>query len=296
MDEAEEQLEVVTIAQVRDPSGDAVRRAWTADDPGAPRADPFLLLEHTGPSTFGPASAPRTDGATVFKGLQALTLVYSGDLSQRSSNGGAAELGPGDALWTTAGTGVVGRQRRGPKLTREGGVLEAVRLWVNLPVAHKHVDPQARILRASEFPVIPLSQVGANYVRLVAGRWEAYTGPAKSFSPLTIADIYLDAGSNASLSLAPSWNTFVYVLSGRVDVEGEAAAAGSLVRLSGRDSVRLSAAALRNERDGAVHVLLLSGEPLSEPVVREGGIALNTEDGLRQAKLEARTGRYGTLT
>ena len=274
-------------AQVGD--GFYVQRALPIAGRGLAGLDPFLLLDHAPPTTFGPAATPRGVGPHPHRGFETVTLLYRGDLRHRDSAGNAGLLGVGDVQWMTAGSGSVHEELHGPLLTREGGALELVQLWVNLPARDKGAPPHYQNLRAGTFPVVPLTEAGGNYVRLVAGVWEGFTGPAKTYTPLTVADVYLDAGVETAIALDERWHTGVYLLEGGIEVNGQAVD-------------RHGVATVRDEREVAIkafaktHLLFLSGLPIAEPIAHSGPFVMNTEEEVRIAAREYREGLYGALS
>lgn len=273
-------------AQVGD--GFYVQRALPIKGRGLAGLDPFLLLDHAGPTTFGPVASPRGVGPHPHKGFETVTLLYRGDLRHRDSAGNSGLLGVGDVQWMTAGNGIVHEELHGPGLTAEGGSLELVQLWVNLPARDKSVAPHYQNLRAAAFPVIPLTEGGANHVRLVAGVWEGYTGPAKTYTPLTVADVYLEAGLETQIALDKRWNTGVYLLRGGVSVNGQALDRHGIATVHDEAEVTIKAF-------GESHLLFLSGLPIAEPVASSGPFVMNTEDEVQTAVREYREGLYGTL-
>lgn len=268
--------------------GSAVQRALPLPGRGLAGLDPFLLLDHVPPATFGPAASPRGAGPHPHKGCETVTLLYQGDLRHRDSAGNAGRLDAGDVQWVTAGNGVVREESHGPRLTAQGGVLELVRLWVNLPARHKRAPPRHTDLRAASFPLIPLTTAGANFVRLVAGAWEGYTGPARTHTPLTVADVYLEAGIETTVALDAHWHTGIYLMSGGVEVDGQGVERYGIATVRDETRVRIKAFA-------ASHVLFLSGLPIGEPIASSGPFVMNTEEEVRVALREHGEGLYGRL-
>ena len=280
---------VFAAAPARVGDGFAVHRALPLrghDDPHA--LEPFLLLDHAGPTTYGPAATPRGVGAHPHRGFETVTLAYQGDLAHRDSAGNGGVLNPGDVQWMTAGRGVVHEEKHGPELSRHGGTLEMVQLWINVPKRHKREAPRYVDYRASEFPVLPLGAGGSNFVRLVAGRWGRYVGPAKPYTPLTIADLYLEAGAEFDVTLDAAWNSALYPLEGAADINRTRVASRFIATLTGADRVSVRAAT-------DCHLLLLSGEPIGEPIAARGPFVMSTEDELTEAMAGFQRGEYGQL-
>ena len=269
--------------------GFVINRAIPLQGLGLEAMEPFLMLDHAGPTTYGPTHKARGVDVHPHKGFQTVTLAYQGDLVHRDSAGNRGELSPGDVQWMTAGRGIVHEEKHGPELTRNGGVSEMIQLWINLPADDKHVAPHYTDYKSDVFPVIPLGGEGSNFLRLIAGKWDTYTGPASTYSPLTLADFYLDAGSVTTFNVDPTWNTALYALIGSATINGRAVGPNQIIKLDAIKEVKIVVTA-------ACHLLLMSGHPLGEPIASYGPFVMNNQDELRVAIAEYQEGKMGTLS
>src|SRR5258708_1579936 len=111
---------------------------------------PFLMLDYAGPTIFPPASQPRGVDKHPHRGFETVTIVYQGSLEHRDSGGNAGTIGPGDVQWMTAGSGVVHEEKQTPQFAKEGGAMEMVQLWVNLPKSRKMRPPRYQTLLADQ--------------------------------------------------------------------------------------------------------------------------------------------------
>jgi len=251
---------------------------------------PFLLLDHAGPMEFEPAERPRGVGEHPHRGFETVTIVYSGEVEHRDSTGAGGKIGPGDVQWMTAGSGILHDEFHSKAFTRTGGRLEMVQLWVNLPAEHKMTEPGYQTLVDAEIPAVALPD-DAGTVRVIAGDFAGERGPARTHTPMHVWDLRVNRGGTARLELPAGWNSMLVVLHGTVQVnDAEAARAGELVLLG-------------QERDGVVVesandavVLVLSGQPIDEPIVGHGPFVMNTAEEIRQAIRDFTTGRFGRLT
>ncbi|MFH5802996.1 pirin family protein [Alienimonas sp. DA493] len=249
---------------------------------------PFLLLDYAGPAEFAPAAGKRGVDVHPHKGFETVTILYQGGLAHRDSSGGSGTLGPGDVQWMTAGAGVVHEEFHSDEFTREGGTLEMVQLWVNLPAKHKSAPPRYQDLRAGQFPQVDLPN-DAGTVRVIAGEFDGARGPAETFTPLNVWDVQLNAGGAAELP-APAGHTAALVVQrGEPSANGTALRTGELVRFE-REGEGVTLAA-----DGPARGLFLTGEPLGEPVVGQGPFVMNTREEIRQAIRDFQTGKMGAL-
>ncbi len=189
----------------------------------------------------------------------------------------------------TAGRGILHREHHSEAFTRNGGTLEMVQLWVNLPARDKLTDPGYQTLLRDEIPTVALPD-GAGSVRVVAGRLGPVTGPARTRTPMAVWDARLTAGATARLPLPDDWNALLVVLHGTVEMDaGQEAAEGQLVVLS-----REGAEVVARARTDAT-VLVLAGEPIDEPIVGYGPFVMNTQDQIRQAIRDLEAGRFGSV-
>lgn len=250
---------------------------------------PFLLLDYAGPRTFSPARKPRGVGQHPHRGFETVTIVYGGEVAHRDSVGNGGVIGPGDVQWMTAGAGILHEEFHSPGFTESGGELEMVQLWVNLPAKNKMANPGYQGITASQIPNVALPDQ-AGYVRVIAGDHNGTAGPAQTFSPMNVWDIRLNAGASASLSVPEGWTAGVVVLRGTVQVNGtDIARDAELVVLDteGTD--------IRLDANNEAIVLLLSGEPIEEPIVGYGPFVMNTEEEIRQAMQDFQRGDFGQI-
>jgi len=250
---------------------------------------PFLLLDHAGPMSFAPAERPRGVGEHPHRGFETVTIVYSGEVEHRDSTGAGGRIGPGDVQWMTAGSGILHDEFHSEAFTRTGGTLEMVQLWVNLPSAAKLARPAYQTLVDAEIPVVDLPEQ-AGSVRVIAGEFAGYRGPAGTHTPMHVWDLTLNRNGTARLDLPNGWNTMLVVLRGMVQINGtESGRDGQLVLLDREgEGVVLKA-------DDDALVLVLSGQPIDEPVVGHGPFVMNTPEEIREAIRDYSTGRFGRL-
>src|SRR5262245_53972305 len=167
---------------------------------------PFLLLDYAGPVEFPPSSQPRGVEEHPHKGFETVTIVYSGEVEHRDSAGGGGLIGPGDVQWMTAASGLVHEEMHGREFTRRGGTLEMVQLWVNLPAKDKQGPPHYQSITAAQIPEVPLPD-GAGILRVIAGRCQTATGPARTFTPINLWDVRLKAGGRPTFALPDGHTT-----------------------------------------------------------------------------------------
>lgn len=250
---------------------------------------PFLLLDYAGPADFPSALAPRGVGAHPHRGFETVTLVLDGEIAHRDSTGAGGVIGPGDVQWMTAGAGVLHEEMHTAGFTRSGGRFEVVQLWVNLPAAHKLTPPRYQTLLDAAISHVDLPN-DAGLLRVIAGEYGGHRGPAQTFTPINIWDVRLDAGAMATFSLPEGHSLILAALDGGLRVNhGETIDVAELVVFDrkGGDIV------VSGQHD--TKFLLLSGEPIEEPIAQQGPFVMNTTDEVRQALADYRDGIFGAL-
>jgi redox-sensitive bicupin YhaK (pirin superfamily) len=269
--------------------GFPVRTLFSYDNLGK-HISPFLLLDHAGPAEFTPTSERRGVGQHPHRGFETVTIVYKGELEHRDSTGSGGKIGPGDVQWMTAASGILHEEFHSEGFAKIGGTLEMVQLWVNLPAKDKMADAGYQTILDGDIPSIPLKD-NAGSLRLIAGEFDGHNGPAHTFTPIDVWDLRLNGGKLLTLDLHEGRNTALVVLRGTVQVNGlELVREGQLALLE-RDGQQISL-----EANNDAVVLLLSGEPIDEPIVGHGPFVMNSEQEIHQAFADFQSGRFGRMS
>lgn len=252
----------------------------------AAEISPFLLFDYAGPHVFSPSMTPRGVGQHPHRGFETVTIVYDGEVSHRDSAGGGGTIGAGDVQWMTAGGGIIHEEFHSKGFTKSGGPFRLAQLWVNLPAANKMTSPGYQPIANAEIPVV---QTDGWRVRVIAGEFRGTKGPARTFTSVNLWDARLDRAAELRLDLPEGHTSMVAVLGGRVLVNGEPAGEAEVVRF-GRSG---TGALVRAESDA--HFLVLTGEPLDEPVAGHGPFVMNSEAEIRKAIDDFNSGRFGVV-
>lgn len=250
---------------------------------------PFLLLDHAGPAEFAPAQKPRGVGVHPHRGFETVTIVYQGEVEHRDSTGQGGLIGPGDVQWMTAASGILHEEFHSPAFTHSGGTLDMVQLWVNLPAKDKGAAPGYQTLLDKDIPAVALDD-GAGTLRVIAGNYRGHAGPARTFTPIDIWDLRLKRDGQVSLALPEGHTLGLAVLRGNVLINGADKAREAQFVLFDRAGGEI---AIEAETDASV--LVLSGEPIDEPVAMHGPFVMNTRDEIRQAMADFQSGRFGKI-
>ncbi|RFA30806.1 quercetin 2,3-dioxygenase [Alkalilimnicola ehrlichii] len=255
-----------------------------------PRAmSPFLLLDYAGPREFEPANQPRGVGPHPHRGFETVTIVYRGEVAHRDTAGHGELIGPGDVQWMTAGKGILHEEFHGQAFTEAGGTLEMVQLWVNLPARDKGVEPGYQAIANGQIPAVTLPD-DAGVLRVIAGKYADRVGPARTFTPMHVWDLRLETGAGTELELPDGWTGGIVVLHGTVLVNDSEILREAEVAVLDR-----SGTSVRLEANNEARLLVLSGEPIDEPLAGYGPFVMNTHEEIDQALKDLRSGRFGSL-
>lgn len=268
--------------------GFPVRTLFSYDSLGR-HLSPFLLLDYAGPHRFAPAARPRGVGQHPHRGFETVTIVYQGELEHRDSTGAGGRIGPGDVQWMTAASGILHEEFHSAEFTRSGGELEMVQLWVNLPARDKLAAPGYQTILDTDIPALPLAD-DAGTLRLIAGEFEGKRGPAHTFTPMDVWDLRLSAGKPVMLPVTAGHSAALVVLRGAVRVNGAQHLGEAQLALFDRAGDELLL-----EADAETHALLLSGEPIDEPIAGYGPLVMNSEAEIEQAIRDFEGGRFGRM-
>jgi redox-sensitive bicupin YhaK (pirin superfamily) len=254
-------------------------------------ADPFLLLDHLGPTVAGPYEAL---GAPwhPHRGFETVSYVLDGEIAHHDTNGGGGVIREGDTQWMTAGRGILHDELPTERMYRTGGPAHAVQLWVNLPPALKMTPPRYQAITRDDLLLLTSNDGGA-LVRLIAGDIAGHTGPGVTHTPITYAHVTLAPGAQLTTPWHPAFSAFAYVLTGHgtVGVSHRPIEQDELAVFGPGDHLVVTA----SERGEQLDVLLFGGLPIRAPIAHYGPFVMNTCDEIRQAIEDYEAGRLGIV-
>ena len=267
--------------------GFPVRTLFFYQDLGK-QMSPFLMLDYAGPADFPPTTDRKGVGSHPHRGFETVTIVYEGEVAHKDSTGQGGTIGPGDVQWMTAGSGILHEEFHSEGFAKSGGTLEMVQLWVNLPAKLKMTKPAYQAILNKQIPTIELKN-DAGQARIIAGEFDGHEGPAHTFTPMNVIDLKLKKGST-SIPVPEGWNTSVVVLKGTVEAgEGVVAKDAQMLMFSNRgQDIQV------NVLEDSI-ALLLSGEPINEPIVGYGPFVMNTKEEIAQAMQDFNSGSFGKI-
>ncbi len=247
---------------------------------------PFLLLDYAGPHNFTPTTARRGVGQHPHRGFETVTIVYDGEVEHKDSAGNGGIIGPGDVQWMTAAGGIIHEEYHSPAFAKTGGPFRMVQLWVNLPAKDKMTPGGYQGITAADIPTVELPD-GAGIGRVIAGDLLGAKGPARTFTPINVWDVRLNRDADLTLDLPEGHTAMLVVLGGHVTVNGgDGAGEAEMLLLSREGDV------VRIQADGDATVLVLTGEPIDEPIAGYGPFVMNSETEIRQAIDDYNSGRF----
>lgn len=249
--------------------------------------NPFLLLDHHGPMQVKPSDRPKGVDQHPHRGFETVTIVYEGALEHRDSAGNYGKLFAGDVQWMTAASGIIHEEKHEKEFSRQGGQLDFVQLWVNLPAKDKKSPPKYQDIAASKIQTTVLPNGGK--LRVIAGELAGLKGPANTFSPIIVADLTLVNGQSETLTIPKEYSLMVYVLSGSAKLLGETIDRGQIALMNADgDTITLSTST-------DAKLLILAGEPIHEPLAVYGPFVMNTREEILEAFEDFQNGRMGVL-
>jgi hypothetical protein len=246
------------------------------------------MLDFNAAYDFGPSEHIRGVDVHPHKGFETVTIAYQGSVAHHDSAGNSGIINPGDVQWMTAGAGILHKEYHEKEFSKRGGPFEMVQLWVNLPKKDKSTPAHYQSITADQMGKLELPDNGG-VVNVIAGNFNQVSGPAKTYSPVNLFDIKLKKGAEVATRVTEGYNTALLVINGAVEVNGEKASEHSFVLFKNEgDEISIKAS-----EDSVL--LLLSGEPINEPIASYGPFVMNTQEEIYTAIEEFNAGKYGVL-
>ncbi len=252
------------------------------------RIDPFLMLDFAAEFNFPPSERVKGVDVHPHKGFETVTIAYKGSVAHHDSAGNSGVINPGDVQWMTAGAGILHKEYHEQEFSRKGGPFEMVQLWVNLPKKDKSVTPHYQAITADQMGKYEVPGNGG-VVNVIAGNFKDVKGPAATYSPVNLFDIKLKKGAEINFTVPANHNTSALIINGTATIEDKPVAEHSFVLFKNEgEEIRIKA-------DSDAVILLMSGEPINEPIASYGPFVMNTQEEIYEAIEEFQAGKFGTL-
>ena len=253
------------------------------------RLDPFVMLDYNSTYTFPPSEKPKGVGVHPHKGFETVTIAYKGSVAHHDSSGGGGVIGEGDVQWMTAASGILHKEYHEAEWSKKGGDFQMVQLWVNLPKRDKASAPKYQAIKKEAIRRYELDD-NAGTIEIIAGEYKGLKGAASTFTPIHMYNARLNKGGKAAFDFPAHYNTVLLVIEGNIVVNGTEEAPTDHLALMANDGEKIEIEAT----DDAL-VLVLSGEPIGEPIAAHGPFVMNTREELIQAFNDFNSGKFGHL-
>ena len=254
------------------------------------RMSPFLLMDYAPVHYFPPNNgAPRGVGSHPHRGIETVTIAYKGKVEHNDSTGAGGVIEEGGIQWMTSGKGILHKEYHEKNFSKKGGEMQMVQLWVNLPAKDKMTEPKYQNIENKDLAKVDLGS-GVGSIDIIAGEFENNKGPASSFTPLSLFNVKLNKGKGTSLSFNESHNTGLVIIKGNVTINNKERVPTNHFVLFENKGKEFT---IRAEDEA--EILILSGEPIDEPIASYGPFVMNTNDEIRQTIDDFNNGKFGYL-
>ena len=256
---------------------------------GEKRMSPFYMLDYNSKIDFSATDKSRGVSVHPHRGFETVTIAYHGRIAHHDSHGNSGVIGEGDVQWMTAGSGVLHKEYHDTTYSKKGGPFQMVQLWVNLPAKHKMSKPKYQPITNAQLGKHTLAN-SAGTVEVIAGNFNGTKGPATTFTPVEMYNVQLNKGSEITFNLPANYNTGILVIEGSVTVNNKDKAPTDHFILFKNGGTTITLNATENAK-----LLVLSGEPIDEPLAAYGPFLMNTKEELQQAYDDYAQGKFGKL-
>ena len=252
------------------------------------RMDPFIFLDYASKFHFPPSPfKPKGVGVHPHRGFETVTIAYNGSVAHHDSGGGGGVIQQGAVQWMTAASGVLHKEYHSEEFSKTGGYFQMVQLWVNLPAKDKMSTPKYQAIQNASIPKVP---VEGGFIEVIAGEYNSQKGAASTFSPVNMLNAKLEKGGEATIQFPSHYNTCVLVIEGEVIINGTEDVPLDHFALMANEGVSFTIKATEKSI-----VLILSGEPLNEPIASHGPFVMNTREQIMEAFQDYELGKFGIL-
>lgn len=253
------------------------------------RMNPFIMLDYGAPHYFPPSDKPRGVSVHPHRGFETVTIAYKGKVAHHDSTGNSGVIAEGDVQWMTAGSGILHKEYHEENFSRTGGEFQMIQLWVNLPAKDKMSKPGYQAITNDQINKYSLpGQAGV--IEVIAGQYKDVKGSASTFTPIHLQNAKLRAGARVEFTFPATYTTGLLVVEGNIKINDQEMVHTDHFVLFENDGEDFSIEALDNSI-----VLVLSGQPINEPIEAQGPFVMNTRKELVQAFQDYNLGKFGYL-
>lgn len=260
---------------------------------GITQISPFLLIHHWAsvlpggqhPSELGVGPHPH-------RGFSPVTFIFKGNVQHRDSEGYVSTVYAGGTQWMNSGKGIIHSERPNQELAEKGGEFELIQFWVNAPAKEKMGQPNYIPLTKEETPIVT-SKDGKVQVGVVAGTFEGKTSKIDTYSPLLILRIEGQKGGKIEIPIPETYNALTYQLDGNLRINNETDTKAKDMVWFNNDGKSIPIIGIEFLSD--TRIILLSGEPINEPLATYGPFVMNNQQELMEAIRDYQSGKMGNL-
>ncbi len=251
--------------------------------------DPFFLMDYGSKIEFSARKEPRGVGLHPHRGFETVTIAYHGAVAHQDSAGNKGVIYPGDVQWMTAARGILHKEYHEEAYSLQGGPFQMIQLWVNLPAAYKMSKPKYQAIKRSDMHYFDLPDAGGR-IEVIAGNYQNIQGAASTFTKIEVYNARLNKNGKAVFSFPAHYNTAFVVVEGAINVNGTQTAHTDHFVHFKNEGEQIEVEATENSV-----VLVLSGEPINEPIAAYGPFLMNTQEEIQQAISDYNQGKFGYL-
>jgi redox-sensitive bicupin YhaK (pirin superfamily) len=253
------------------------------------KMSPFYMLDYNAKIEFSARNEPRGVGVHPHRGFETVTIAYQGAVAHHDSAGNSGIIYPGDVQWMTAASGILHKEYHEENFSKKGGLFQMVQLWINLPAKDKMSKPKYQGVAQSDIQKFVLPENGG-LIEVIAGNYNGVKGSASTFTPIEMYNAKLNKDSKADFNFPTNFNTGFLLIEGSVKINGaEIAKTDQFIHFKNEgESIALEA--LENSV-----ILILSGEPINEPIASYGPFLMNKPEEIQQALADYNEGKFGYL-
>ena len=274
-------------AQRADMGGLVTYRAMPTREVSIDHLEPFLFLNHHGPQTYPSNNRGLPFGPHPHKGFETVTIIVDGDIVHMDSTGYKSKIEAGGIQWMTAGKGIIHSENSSAEFLKNGGKVEILQLWVNLPARLKQAAPAYIGLQNDQIPHIELD-AGNVILDAVSGNWHGSAGAIQSIADVHLATVHFKSGGVWTVAIPENRMVLFYVISGSLLVNGE------LIRKLEIVEFDAEAGEIRIEANENSLLLIGHALPNNEAVIAQGPFVMNSEEEIQEAYAEYQEGKFGS--
>lgn len=250
------------------------------------RMSPFFMLDYASPYNFPPSEKQRGVDVHPHRGFETVTIAYQGKVAHHDSAGNHGVIGEGDVQWMTAASGVLHKEYHEKDFSKKGGTFQMVQLWVNLPAKYKMSAPQYQEIKKEMMGRLTFE---GGLLEVIAGNYKDIKGPASTFSPLHVFNLHLESQAEFILELPENFNTGLLAIKGSVTIQDQSVPSDHFALFQNAGST------ISIKASTSATLLVLSGQPLDEPIVAYGPFLMNSWEEIEQAVEDFNNGKFGVL-